>query len=255
MHAHYVPAAAFAIVAEVILVAGAIRWSNGDFARVSTLTFAVIVFQALLGMWTVTWLLKPIVVMGHLLGGLLTFSLLAWTAWRATDAPIRLAEARQLKRWVVLGLVLLGAQIALGGWTSANYAALACGNDFPKCVGQWIPPHDFHQGFVLWRGVGVDYEGGVLDGAARIAIQLAHRIGAGVVFAFVLLFAAKLLRTTGMRGFGTGLLLLVCAQAGLGIANVKLGLPLHVAVLHNAGAALLLFVLVTLLARLRPPET
>jgi cytochrome c oxidase assembly protein subunit 15 len=255
MHAHYVPAAAFAIVAEVILLAGAIRWSNGDFARVSMLTFAMIVFQALLGMWTVTWLLKPIVVMGHLLGGLLTFSLLAWTAWRATDAPIRLAEARQLKRWVVLGLVLLGAQIALGGWTSANYAALACGNDFPKCVGQWIPPHDFHQGFVLWRGVGVDYEGGVLDGAARIAIQLAHRIGAAAVFAFVLLFAAKLLRTTGMRGFGTGLLLLVCAQAGLGIANVKLGLPLHVAVLHNAGAALLLFVLVTLLARLRPPET
>ena len=255
MHARYVPAAAFAIGAETLLLAGVLRWSNSDLARVSTLAFAMIVFQALLGMWTVTWLLKPVVVMGHLLGGLLTFSLLAWTAWRATDAPIRLAEAVELRRWTIAGLVLLGAQIALGGWTSANYAALACANDFPKCVGQWWPSPDFHQGFVLWRGIGVDYEGGVLDGAARIAIQLAHRIGAVVVFSFLLAFALKLLRTPGMRGFGGGLLLLALAQVALGIGNVRLGLPLHVAVLHNAGAALLLFVLVTLLARLRPPET
>ena len=77
-------------------------------------------------------------------------------------------------------------QIALGGWTSANYAALACGNDFPKCVGQWWPPHDFREGFVLWRGIGVDYEGGVLDGEARIAIQLAHRMMAVVVFVYLL---------------------------------------------------------------------
>ena len=255
MHGQHAPAAVFAVIAEALLILGAWRWSNADFARVSMLTFAVIVFQALLGMWTVTWLLKPIVVMGHLLGGLLTFSLLAWTAWRATDAPIRLAEAPQLRRWAIVGLVLLGVQIALGGWTSANYAALACGNDFPKCVGQWIPPHDFHQGFVLWRGVGVDYEGGVLDGAARIAIQLAHRLGAVAVFVFIATFALKLMRTPGMRGSGLGLLVLVCMQAALGIANVKLGLPLHVAVMHNAGAALLLFLLVTLLARLRQPET
>src|SRR3546814_12968322 len=73
--------------------------------------------------------------------------------------------------------------IALGGWTSANYAALACANDFPKCVGQWWPPHDFREGFVLWRGIGVDYEGGILDGASRIAIQMAHRMMAVVAFA------------------------------------------------------------------------
>ena len=259
MRGQHVAASALAVLGEAVLLAGAWRWSDGasrnsDFARVSTLTLALIVFQALLGMWTVTWLLKPVVVMGHLLGGLGTFALLAWTAWRATGAPIRLAEARQLRRWVVAGLVLLGAQIALGGWTSANYAALACGNDFPRCVGRWWPPHDFQQGFVLWRGIGVDYEGGVLDGAARIAIQLAHRIGAAAVFAFVATFALKLWRTPGLRGWSVGLLALVCAQAGLGIANVRLGLPLHIAVLHNAGAVLLLFALVTLLARLRLPE-
>src|SRR3546814_7729660 len=112
----------------------------------------------------VTWLLKPIVVMGHLLGGLTTFALLLWMAWRATHSPIRLADALALRRWVMVVLALLAVQIALGGWTSANYAALACANDFPKCVGQWWPTHDFREGFVLWRGIGVDYEGGIQIG-------------------------------------------------------------------------------------------
>ena len=137
-----------------MLLIAALRWSNTDLARAATLTLAVIIFQALLGMWTVTWLLKPIVVMGHLLGGLLTFSLLTWMAWRATDLPIRLVDARRHRIMLSIGLGLLVLQIALGGWTSANYAALACGNDFPQCVGQWWPPHDFREGFVLWRGIG-----------------------------------------------------------------------------------------------------
>ncbi|MBB1060785.1 COX15/CtaA family protein [Marilutibacter spongiae] len=254
MQGDHVAASALAILGEAILLAAALRWSNIDLSRVAVLTLAVIIFQALLGMWTVTWLLKPIVVMGHLLGGLLTFSLLLWTAWRATDAPIRLADTPQLRRWVLAGLALLAVQIALGGWTSANYAALACGNDFPTCVGQWWPRHDFGEAFVLWRGIGVDYEGGILDGEARIAIQLAHRLMAGVVFAFLVAFAVRLLRLPGMRGWGSFILLLGLAQVGLGIANVKLGLPLAVAVMHNAGAVLLLFAMVSLLARLKAPE-
>ena len=254
MHARYVPAAVLAACGEGLLLAAALRWSNADLSRTAALTLATIVFQALLGMWTVTWLLKPIVVMGHLLGGLLTFSLLAWMAWRATHLPIRLPDGALLRRLLGVGLALLAVQIALGGWTSSNYAALSCGLDFPKCVGQWWPPHDFREGFVLWRGVGVDYEGGVLDGQARIAIQMAHRLMAGVVFVYLLFLAAKLLRTPGMRGHGVLLALLVCTQVGLGIANVKLGLPLHVAVMHNAVAALLLFELVGLRARVRPPE-
>jgi cytochrome c oxidase assembly protein subunit 15 len=181
-------------------------------------------------------------------------------AWRAIDRPITLVEAVALKRWVIAGLILLGLQIALGGWTSANYAALSCGagswsaDNFPKCVGQWWPPHDFREGFVLWRGVGVDYEGGVLDGASRIAIQMAHRIVAVLLALYLLVFAVRLLRTPGMRGWATALIVLVVTQVSLGILNVKLALPLHVAVAHNAGAALLLFVLVSLLARLRRPE-
>ena len=254
MRGQHGAAGTLAALGEAILLFAAARWSNLDHARAAALTLAVIVFQALLGMWTVTWLLKPIVVMGHLLGGLLTFSLLAWMAWRATDLPIRLADASRLRLLLMVGACLLVLQIALGGWTSANYAALACGNDFPRCVGQWWPRADFHEGFVLWRGIGVDYEGGVLDGEARIAIQLAHRIVAVLVFGHLLAVAIRLLRTPGMHAWGFTLGTLVVAQVSLGIANVKLGLPLHVAVAHNAGAALLLFVLVTLLARLRAPE-
>ncbi|MFN7184143.1 MAG: COX15/CtaA family protein, partial [Thermomonas haemolytica] len=130
----------------------------------------------------------------------------------------------------------------------------ACGNEFPKCAGAWWPAHDFREGFVLWRGIGVDYEGGILDNPARVAIQLAHRIMAVGVAVYVLLLALRLLRAPGLRGWGALLGLLVCAQFGLGMANVLLSLPLHVAVLHNAGAVLLLFLLVSLLARLRPPE-
>ncbi len=264
MYGHIGLAFALAGAGEAILLLAALRWSNTDLARAAVLTLAVIVFQALLGKWTVTLLLKPVIVMGHLLGGLLTFSLLLWMAWRATHLPIQLGDARRHRRWLILGLVLLGIQIALGGWTSANYAALACGGggwttaqhhylDFPKCVGQWWPPGDFREGFVLWRGIGVDYEGGVLDGASRIAIQMAHRMMALVVVAYLLAMVARLFRIPGMRGWGIVLALGVLAQATLGVLNVKLALPLPVAVLHNAGAVLLLFVLVTLLARLKRP--
>ena len=254
MRGQHVAASVLAIAGELALLAGVLRWSDTDLARTSTLTLAVIIFQALLGMWTVTWLLKPVVVMGHLLGGLTTFSLLTWIAGRATGIPIRSGEAGRLRRLLLIGLVLLAIQIALGGWTSANYAALACGTDFPKCAGQWWPAHDFREGFVLWRGIGVDYEGGILDNEARIAIQLAHRLMALVVVGHLLALAARLLRSPGLRGWGTLLGALVLLQFGLGIANVVMSLPLHVAVTHNAGATALLFVLVTLLARLRAPD-
>jgi heme a synthase len=237
----------------------------------------VVAFQALLGMWTVTWLLKPIVVSGHLLGGMTTFALLAWIAWRValnvenpfpsgegalTAQAGSAGEGAHLKRRedfsgrgervlfaaVLTGMILLACQIFLGGWTSSNYAALACGTDFPKCLGHWWPPVDFHQGFILWRGVGVNFEGGILDAAARSAIQIAHRFGALVVFVYLAWLAHRVARA-GLRALGVALGLLLLAQVALGIGNVKLGLPLIVAVAHNGGAALLLFVMVGLLAR------
>jgi cytochrome c oxidase assembly protein subunit 15 len=150
------------------------------------------------------------------------------------------------------GLAVLALQIALGGWTSSNYAALACGTDFPTCLGQWWPATDFRQAFILLRHIGVDYEGGILDGPARTAIQLVHRIGALVVFAHVLPLAIRAIRTRVLRNYGFAVGGLLVAQVCLGISNVVFGLPLPVAAAHNAGAALLLFSLLALAVRLRP---
>lgn len=244
-----------AVAGEALLLVTALRGSGRDGSRLATLTLMVIIFQAVLGMWTVIWLVKPVIVMSHLLGGLLTLSLLTWLAWRATpDSALINGDAVLLRRLLWLGLVLLVVQIALGGWTSANYAALACGTDFPTCLGQWWPDHDAREAFVLWRGIGVDYEGGVLDGPARVAIQLSHRAMAVLVFGWLLMVAMRLLRTPGLVFWGSVLTVLLLVQVGLGISNVVLGLPLGVAVAHNAGAALLLFTLVGLLARLRVPD-
>ena len=212
---------------------------------------AFIFFQAALGMWTVTWKLLPLVVTSHLLGGMAMFALLAYTALRLTLHEPAPADTAKLQRMTIAGIVLVAIQIALGGWTSSNYAALACGTDFPTCLGQWWPSTDFHQAFILLRHIGVDYEGGILDGPARTAIQLVHRIGAAVVFAHVLAVSIRAARTRTLRGYGVAVAVLLIAQVCLGIGNVVFGLPLPVAAAHNLGAALLLFSLLALAVRLR----
>ncbi|MCX7034818.1 MAG: COX15/CtaA family protein [Arenimonas sp.] len=255
MAANHTLSVGLVVVAELILLVQALRWSNADSARLATFALMVIVFQAMLGMWTVIWLVKPIIVMSHLMGGLLTLSLLTWLAWRTTPGSALVqAEAPRLRRLLWIGMGLLLAQIALGGWTSANYAALACGTDFPTCLGQWWPQQDYREAFVLWRGIGVDYEGGVLDGPARAAIQMSHRMLAILVVGHLVVVGIRMLRTPGLVFWGSVLLVLLTAQVALGISNVVLGLPLWVATAHNAGAALLLFTLVGLLVRLRAPE-
>jgi cytochrome c oxidase assembly protein subunit 15 len=253
--AHYVASASLVAAGLLVLLVCAIRWDNSDGARLTTSVLMVVVLQAMLGMWTVTWLLKPLVVTGHLLGGLTTFALLTWLAFISTpDRELVNAFAPKLRRLLWIGLALLVLQIFLGGWTSSNYAALACGAEFPRCLGSWWPAHDFREAFVLWRGIGVDYEGGVLDGDARVAIQLAHRAVAVLLFGHLLMVGLRMFRTPGLKFWGLVLMLLVSAQVALGIGNVKMGLPLWNAVMHTAGAALLLFVIVALLARLRAPE-
>jgi cytochrome c oxidase assembly protein subunit 15 len=232
----------------------AIRMKRPAAWRISVLALAVIIFQAMLGMWTVTLLLKPLVVMGHLLGGITTFALLAYAALRYAGVGAVDDRMANLRRLVAIGIVVLTCQIALGGWTSSNYAALACGfgpGSFPQCLGQWAPPTDFHQGFVLWRGVGVNYEGGVLDMAARSAIQIAHRIGALVVFCYLGWLSHKIARR-GLRLQGIAIAVALVSQVLLGISNVYFGLPLPVATAHNGMAALLLFTLLATLASTQP---
>lgn len=218
-----------------------------------------IIFQALLGMWTVTIKLNPTIVMGHLIGGLATLSMLLWLGLRHCEGLSErrgaMVELNKLHLPAFLGLIVVFLQIILGGWTSANYAALACGDDFPLCLGQWWPPTDFKEGFVLWRGTEMNFEFGVLENDARSAIQLTHRIGA-VVTLFVLAWLAMKLfefrQSQVIRKLGILLLIVLVCQLLLGIANVLLSLPLGIAVAHNGVGALLLLTLVAINHAIRP---
>ncbi len=194
----------------------------------------LVVFQALLGRWTVTELLQPAIVTAHLLGGMAVLALLAWLAFSRGGVG-GVAEGG-LRFWAGAGLALVAAQIALGGWTSSHYAALICGEGL-GCRGAWVPEMDFAAGFSL---------AGVPSGEGLTAIHWSHRLGALAVVGTLAPLGVRLLRTAGLGGWGVLLLGLLGVQVGLGIANVALGLPLAAAVLHNAVAALLLVVMVAL---------
>jgi len=215
--------------------------------------FLVVCLQGALGAFTVTLLLKPLIVTSHLLGGLTTLGLLWWLSRTAERREIR-PEERRLQVFALIGLALLTLQIFLGGWTSTNYASVAC-PDFPTCQRSFWPAMDFRDAFVLWRGLGIDYEGGVLAHPARVAIHFTHRLGA-IVAALALLSLGSMSWLDGAtrRVKGAGLLLIaaVLIQIGLGVSTVHWGVPLSVATAHNAGAALLVISIVTLLRALWP---
>ncbi len=220
--------------------------------RLAAGLLALVIFQAMLGMWTVTLLLKPAIVTAHLLGGFATLSLLAWLG--AMHGVGRAQVDTLTRRLAVVALVAVLGQVFLGGWTSTNYAALAC-PDFPTCQGRWWPETDLGEAFVLWRGVGVDYEGGVLDGAARTGIHAVHRVGAVVVTLVLLLLVARLFQNAALRSHAAAIGALLFTQLGLGIWNVVGGLPLWVATAHNGAAALLLVSVVLLLHRAEVEST
>jgi cytochrome c oxidase assembly protein subunit 15 len=243
---------------------------------------ALVVFQGILGMWTVTWQLKPMVVTAHLLGGMSTFALLLWqwlsarrAAALAADAAtagmkelrserhIALALAQQpdhgtsestpvapprLRLYAGLALALVVMQIFLGGWTSTNYAALAC-PDLPTCHGSYWPETDVKTAFTLWHGLGINYEYGILDARARVTIHHFHRVGAVIVTVALLLLGAWLWRRPVeplWRRFSIAVTAALVLQVTIGLSIVKLQLPLGLATAHNAGAAILLSVLVVL---------
>ncbi|MNQ63296.1 Heme A synthase [compost metagenome] len=193
-------------------------------------------------MWTVTLKLWPQVVTGHLLGGFATLSLLFLLTLRLSGVLPALTVPRRLQHWATAGLLLVIGQIALGGWVSSNYAAVAC-IDFPTCHGQWLPAADFANGFHLTQHIGPNYLGGQLDSDARTAIHLTHRIGALLV-TLVLLGLAWQLKAVGMTRLAGLVLIALGAQITLGISNVLFHLPLPVAVAHNAGGAALLLTMV-----------
>jgi cytochrome c oxidase assembly protein subunit 15 len=213
-----------------------------------TALLGVIVFQALLGMWTVTLLLRPAIVSAHLLGGMATLALLVWLL--LAKRHVRLPAAPSgLQAHAALTLCTVAVQIALGGWVSSNYAALAC-TDFPTCLGGWLPEMDFSRAFQIRRELGENADGTLLPIAALTAIHWSHRVGALVVTLIVGALAIRLVRHHAWRAWGVGLGFVLLAQIALGVANVLLSLPLALAVAHNAGAALLLALVVGFNVRL-----
>ena len=242
-----------ALLGFFILVFSFFTWFKSEFSSIrlfSSVILALVIFQGMLGMLTVTLLLKPLVVVLHLLGGLTLLSLLYWQMLRQQSVVgVFKSEAnRKILPFVITAIVILFFQITLGGWTSTNYAALAC-PDFPKCQSVWWPEMNFKEGFLLWRGLGIDYEGGTLDSSARTAIHMTHRIGAIIATVWIsclafwsILFGGKYIKLTGFFVFA-----LLFIQLSLGIANIKFHLPLPIAVAHNGVAALLLLSLITLL--------
>lgn len=234
-----------------IVLAAVFAWLNRRSPRqpvaLPFILLGVVCFQGLLGMWTVTLLLKPLIVMGHLLGGLTTLGLLVWLLLeeRRRNAD---RQPRALAGPVLAGLLVLTGQIALGGWTSSNYAALAC-PDVPTCQGQWWPEDsNFAEGFVLWRGLGVNYEFGVLDAPSRVAIHFVHRLGALATFTALLLIALHFRRSRAapVRQAATLVLGAVSLQVLIGAGVVWFGLPLPLATAHNGVAALLLLTVINL---------
>lgn len=229
------------LVLGIALLAWRGQGASGAGSRLPTLLLGLVVFQALLGMWTVTQLLKPLVVTAHLLGGMATLSLLLWLWLRERGRIGHVYHARidHLRAGALFGLALVVTQIALGGWVSTNYAALAC-TDFPLCQGVWMPLMEFEPGFTLHRELGETATGELLPLTALTAIHWAHRAMALIVTLYLGWLALRLLRAPGYAGIGLAIGALLALQVSLGIGNVLLSLPLALAVAHNAGAALLL---------------
>ncbi|WP_199739207.1 COX15/CtaA family protein [Legionella qingyii] len=200
----------------------------------------LVFFQAALGMWTVTLKLLPVVVMGHLLGGMLIVACLS--RFRLQISAVKGQDLSQWRPWLRLGVLIVFMQIALGGWVSSNYAGISC-IGFPMCNGVWLPDLHFAQGFNLFSPVGANYQGGLLDHDVRVTIQFIHRLGAIITAAYILVLALLILLRSSFNYLKTAavvLCLLVLVQFTLGILNVIYLLPISVAVAHNGVAALLL---------------
>lgn len=254
----YLAASLGVLIIAIAVLAWRLRSSARASPRVALALVGVVIFQGLLGKWTVTLLLKPAIVTAHLLGGLTTLALLAWLTLRAFGAMqmgavrgegvqleggSRAVAPVALQLGARLAFVVLVAQIALGGWTSTNYAALAC-TDFPRCHGSFAPVADYANAFHVVRELGMTAAGDLLSNAALTAIHWSHRVGALVTAVALFLLGWRLCRQRACFAIGATVLVVLMLQLGLGIANVLLSLPLPLAAAHNAGAALLVGVMV-----------
>jgi heme a synthase len=225
----------------MIFLIGIISYKNKKVLRVNPIVpygiVLLVIFQALLGMWTVTLLLKPIVVTAHLIGGITTLGLLTFITHRYLGKIQPNILKYQYEIFLVrLSLFVLFIQIFLGGWTSTNYASLAC-TDFPTCHGSLMPNLNFKDAFDLFRDLGKLSDGSDLPLAVFETIQWIHRLGALITWLFFGYLASVILKYKAMRNLGYILLFVITAQFIIGVANLLLHLPIILAVMHTFGAA------------------
>ena len=231
------------LIFVIVIVAVKIQ-ANKQIIKLSIILLFTVIFQALLGMWTVTMLVYPAIVTAHLLGGMLTISLL-WLVHLNLKIP---KPKTKTPLFLSLGVIVIFIQISLGGWVSTNYAALAC-PAFPQCYfEQLLPSMDLIVAFDVRMVEGLNYEGGILSADTRATIQMIHRLGALLVGIYLLIVALVFIQkpNPAIKTAAWVLLLVLIGQISLGIANVYFLLPLPLAVLHNGGAALLLLSMLSL---------
>ena len=256
---HRYAAGTLGLVIFGIAIAAWMSRSEQTPVKLPAFTAGFVILQAAFGAWTVTLSLWPQVVAAHLLGGFTTLSLLFLLLLRLGGQyapgrrlpPENRATLLRLRPWLYGGLALVILQIALGAWTAANYAAVAC-SDLPTCQGQWWPETNFEEGFNIFQSVGPNYLGGKLGNDARVTIHLTHRVGAIIVtIGLGALFLTIIKLARGYRlwrsaWLGLGILIV---QVGLGLLNVLLHIPVAIAVAHNAFGAFLLLAVINLIYR------
>lgn len=232
-------------------------WRRSMLKHSPWLATALLLFvcvQGAFGAWTVTLKLQPVIVTTHLLLGMGLLALLTWAWVREGSATLATLVTPSLTGIATLALFLLFVQIALGGWVSTNYAALAC-LDYPLCNGELIPKLDFEHAFSLWRQLGQTANGEFLPFSALVAIQWVHRSFACLLILLVLYLAYRVKKIPAVSGIANSLFLLIFLQLLSGASTVFFSWPLLLAVLHNAGAALLVLLLCMLNYRVRHAAT
>jgi cytochrome c oxidase assembly protein subunit 15 len=249
---HRYLAMAVGVLIMAIMIIAWRRWlkskrQNRRFSPVfPTLLFVFVCLQGAFGAWTVTMLLHPFIVTVHLMLGMILLTMLTWLGARLTDHPFVAPPAARLRVSAVLALAVLMLQIALGGWVSTNYAAMAC-PDLPLCLGALYPAMDFSNGFTLWRDLYMTADGEPLPTEALVAIHWTHRMVALLIVGLIVWVALQAFRFDGLQKTARWLLIAVALQFSVGVSLILFHLPLLLAVAHNGGAALLLFLLTILI--------
>ncbi len=233
------------VIAGLAVLAHRNRHLPGYPVKLCWALLALVILQALFGMWTVTLKLLPQVVTLHLLGGLTTLALLMRLRQRLVDrhrVSTSTSTSHYGKPLLMIAMLLLFLQIALGGWTSSNYAGWAC-SDWLDCQSQYPQPLDYATGFDLSQGVGPNYQGGILPASARAAIQVGHRLGAVVTASYIIFVGLLLFRHRTLRAPVLSTFAVLAAQLLLGVLNIVFALPPVLALAHHAGAVALLMTL------------